>query len=93
MNESGLANIGWMSFAAGFAGALALIIFLRWRRRSRAATLDLGPRPAPPALAPDVRAQVRRLKADGRAIDAIKLVRSRTGCDLKAAKDAVDALR
>lgn len=38
----------------------------------------------------EVLAQVRRLKAERRAIEAIKLIRSHTGLGLKAAKDIYD---
>lgn len=50
---------------------------------------------APPAVVADpaaVEAEARALLADGRAIEAIKLVRQRTGLGLKEAKDYVDAL-
>jgi len=37
--------------------------------------------------------EVRRLSADGKLINAIKLYRERTGCSLKDAKDAVERIR
>jgi large subunit ribosomal protein L7/L12 len=40
----------------------------------------------------DLAAQVRQLKTDRKIIEAIKLVRQRTGLGLKDAKDVVDAL-
>jgi ribosomal protein L7/L12 len=44
-------------------------------------------------LSPELRSQILRLKADGRTIEAIKLVRERTGQGLKEAKDIVEAAR
>lgn len=92
MNE----GFDWTAFGTGFVTALILVLLLRWRRRSARLT-DLRARPpAPPmpvALAPDVKAQALLMKVEGRSIEAIKLVRRRTGCDLKQAKDTVDALR
>jgi ribosomal protein L7/L12 len=40
----------------------------------------------------DVKQTVLKLRAEGRTIEAIKLVRERTGCDLQAAKIAVEQL-
>ena len=86
-----------MAFGTGFSVALLLVLLLRWRKGRRG---DLA---APTEAAvkaqlmggvpPVMRAQVSHLIAEGRNIEAIKLVREKTGCDLKAAKDAVDALR
>lgn len=87
-------DFDWMAYAAGFVTAVVLALFIRWRRQRPATRPDLqiAP-PAPMQLPPDVKAQALLLKVEGRAIEAIKLVRTRTGCDLKQAKDTVDALR
>jgi ribosomal protein L7/L12 len=83
------------SFALGLVvGALAILVW-RARRLSKAHSMpDLSGPPAPPVvLAPDVRAAALKLRAEGRLIEAIKLLRDRAGLDLKAAKDAVENLR
>ena len=77
--------------------ALLLAVVIRWRKGRRA---DLT-KPTGAAvkvqfaagIPHDIRAQALRLKAEGNFIEAVKLVRERTGCDLKTAKDAVDGLR
>lgn len=52
---------------------------------------------SPPRVVPTVdealRAEARALCDRGRAIDAIKLVRTRTGLGLREAKDVVDSLQ
>jgi hypothetical protein len=58
-------------------------------RRQRAAT-PVSPQLLAQALAdPEIRAAI----ADGHTIEAIKLVRERTGLDLKGAKDLVESQR
>ena len=52
---------------------------------------ELPQPPGPPLAAPDV--DVEALMRAGKMIEAIKLHRQQTGCGLKEAKDAVDALR
>ncbi|QQS13311.1 MAG: ribosomal protein L7/L12 [Rhodospirillales bacterium] len=49
-----------------------------------------APPPPPPG---DPRAEATTLVAEGRLMEAVKLVRERTGMGLKEAKDYVDALR
>ena len=62
-------------------------------RVERGGRLGRGHRPKPIMLAGDeVLAQARRLKADGRAIEAIKLIRQHSGLGLKEAKDIYDGL-
>jgi large subunit ribosomal protein L7/L12 len=53
----------------------------------------VGPDPvsAPPALHDDVYAEARALAAEGRKINAIKVVREQSGMSLKAAKDLVES--
>ncbi len=88
----------WMAFATGFGAALLLLFLLGWRRRGRRTDLTRPTDSAVKAqlaagIPPEIRAQVLRMKAEGRSIEAIKLLRERMGVDLKAAKDAVDGLR
>ncbi len=92
-------NFEWTSFALGFVGAGVLMMFLGWRRRRRAKT-DLTDLTAPPQfpvqaseLPSDLRPIILQLKAEGRKIEAIKLVRERTGIGLAEAKDLVDNIR
>lgn len=44
-------------------------------------------------IAPHLKALVLLYRADGRLIEAIKLVRERTGCDLRTAKYLVEHVR
>jgi hypothetical protein len=79
----------WMAFAAGFVAALLLMLLIRARRPKP----DLDGRPEPPIEIPaDIKPTVLKLRAQGEAIEAIRLVRERTGCGLKPAKDAVERL-
>jgi hypothetical protein len=98
-------QVDWISFAIGFAFALILATVFLWLKKKKAARIEMRqvdrgwperplPLPLPPViLEGDLRAQVLLLRAEGRMIDAIKLVRSRLDCDLKSAKDAVEGLR
>jgi hypothetical protein len=83
----------WLAYAYGVASGVALALLMRFRsNRNARPNLDRAPAmpvSIPPALLPEV----RRLRAEGHVIHAIKLVREETGCDLKQAKDAVDQLR
>lgn len=54
--------------------------------------LTATPPPAGPAASSPLEGEVRALMTAGSVIAAIKLVRVRTGCGLKDAKDYVDAL-
>lgn len=51
-----------------------------------------GPQRAPAPVSDALRAQARALRDRGRAIEAIKLVRTQTGLGLREAKDVVDSL-
>ncbi len=82
----------WLTFGLGMACGIVLMLVARRRRAGPTAPDRDGPS-QPPMLPSEVHAQVLLLRAQGRTIEAIKLVRSRTGCDLKAAKDTVDRLR
>jgi hypothetical protein len=77
------------SFVIGMAAGLGLAAIFVWARRPRV-SLDhppaFPPRPLDPALERDVWDLVSR----GRKIEAIKLVREATGCDLKTAKERVE---
>ncbi len=57
--------------------------------RSPAAPIVLRP---PVTLSPAVEAEARALMADGRKIEAIKLVRDATGAGLKESKDLAESL-
>lgn len=86
----------WTAFALGFAAALALAAILRFRRVRRSQGDLTKPPRFPPQfsdLSPELRSQILLLKAEGRVIEAIKLVRERTGQGLKEAKDIVEAVR
>jgi hypothetical protein len=86
----------WTAFATGFLAALLILFLIRWRRTQRRTdSLSTPPRAAPSLtdLSPDLRAQILRLKAEGRTIEAIKLARERTGLDLKASKELVERVR
>jgi ribosomal protein L7/L12 len=88
-------NFDWMSFCFGFAGAAVLMVYLGWRKRRRAASdLTVPPKfPAQPAALPsDLRPMIVQMTAEGRKIEAIKLVRERMGIGLAEAKDLVDKI-
>jgi ribosomal protein L7/L12 len=83
----------WVAFVIGFGVAL-LLRWRRGRRRNLTAPIQAAVKAQLAAGIPaDIRAKALRLKAGGEFIEAVKLVRERTGCDLKEAKDAVDGLR
>jgi ribosomal protein L7/L12 len=83
----------WISFLLGFAaGALTLLWISRHKRAEKRTHLDQVP-PPPPVLPHDLKQQVLKLRAEGRLIEAVKLVRDRMVCGLKEAKDVVDNLR
>ena len=83
----------WISFLIGFGvGAATLLWFMHRNRRDKRSALDQVPLP-PPVLPYDLKQDVLKLRAEGRLIEAVKLVRERTRCGLKEAKDAVDSLR
>lgn len=87
--------MNYESFWVGVITGVVLMTLLnirRNRRRMGRPNLDVLPS-APLAVPADLRAQVLRMKAEGQTIEAIKLVRNRTRCDLKVAKDAVEKLR
>jgi hypothetical protein len=98
-------QIDWISFAAGFMLAVVLVTVFLWLKKKKAARVEMrqvdrgspqrpfAPPPPPVVLEGDLRAQVLVLRAEGRTIEAIKLVRIRLDCDLKSAKDAVEGLR
>ncbi len=75
----------------GLALGLLLARYLRGQRAGR----DLSARPRPMVRVGDERIdneEIRALIRQDRKIEAIKLVRERTGLDLAEAKDAVEAL-
>jgi hypothetical protein len=80
----------WFAFATGFCAALALVLLIR-RRSAKRRDLDRPP-PQPIAIPDDIKSTALKWRAEGRTIEAIKLVRERTGCDLRTAKIAVERL-
>jgi ribosomal protein L7/L12 len=85
----------WPSFLFGavIGGVLMLVLTLR-RRRREAKRADLVSSPVPmPEVSPEIRSAVLKLRAEGRSIDAVKLVRERIKVDLKTAKEIVDRTR
>jgi ribosomal protein L7/L12 len=85
----------WPSFLFGavIGGVLMLVLTLR-RRRREAKRADLVAPPAPlPDVSPEIRSAVLKLRAEGKTINAIKLVRERIKVDLKTAKDIVERMR
>jgi ribosomal protein L7/L12 len=85
----------WPSFLFGavIGGVLMLVLTLRRRRReAKRADLVAAPPPAP-EISPEIRSAVLKLRAEGRSIDAVKLVRERIKVDLKTAKDIVEGMR
>lgn len=82
--------IDWTSFAFGALVGFA-ICFLFFRRK-RALPPQAEPM-APIELPPDLKSLVLLYRADGRTIEAIKLIRERTGCDLRTAKYLVEHVR
>lgn len=58
----------------------------------KAGALPTAGQPVSPVLGPELTANARALKHQGRAIEAIKLVRQHTGLGLREAKNVVDAL-
>ena len=80
----------WTSFALGVVAGFALCFLLLRRKRLQAP-------PVQPLqsieLPPDLKSLVLLYRADGRLIEAIKLVRERTGCDLRTAKYLVEHIR
>jgi hypothetical protein len=87
----------YASFWIGVVTGIVLMTLLHMRRNSRLkrrAHLDRPPLPiAATNVPPDLRAPILKLKAEGRTVEAVKLMRDRTRCGLKEAKDAVDDLR
>jgi large subunit ribosomal protein L7/L12 len=82
-----------VSFMLGLVVGVVLMIWIA-ARRGRSARSDLrGPPAQLPELTGDVRSAALKLRAEGKTIEAIRLVRERTGIGLKEAKDAVDGMR
>lgn len=87
---AGAEGIDWFAFVLGVLAGFGLCWVLA--RRRRRGTTPPGPLQAI-ELPADVKAIVLRYRAEGRSLDAIRMVRERTGCDLRTAKYLVDHLR
>ena len=73
----------WVAFVLGVVAGFGAC-FMLMRRKGR---VSAPPPPiAPIELPPELRAIVLRYRAEGRAIDAVKIVRERMGCDLRTAR-------
>jgi hypothetical protein len=85
----------WPSFMFGalIGGVLMLVLTFR-RRRREAKRTDLVAPPVPlPEISPEIRSAVLKLRAEGKLISAIKLLRERIDVDLTTAKDIVERMR
>jgi hypothetical protein len=85
----------WPSFLFGaiIGGTLMLVLTLRRRRREAKRADLVTPPSAVPKISPEIRSAVLKLRAEGKTINAIKLVRERINVDLKTAKDIVEQMR
>jgi hypothetical protein len=71
---------------------LVVLVLLAWRGRSSRSDLLQPPIVMPVTLPPEIDSEARELVRGGDKIEAVKLVRSATGLDLKDAKDLVDRM-
>ena len=85
----------WPSFLFGavIGGVLMLVLTLRRRRREAKRADLVTPPSVVPKISPEIRSAVLKLRAEGKTINAIKLVRERINVDLKTAKDIVERMR
>ncbi len=83
-------GLDWLSFALGLLAGVILTWILRRRRRQ-------GPEPLQPIQPRELHGELKALvllyRADGRIIEAIKLVREQLECDLRTAKYLVEHVR
>ena len=87
---TGEPTIDWISFALGVLIGIAICFLLMRRKRAQAPPAQ----PLQPIELPqDLKALVLLYRADGRSIEAIKLVRERIGCDLRTAKYLIEHVR
>jgi ribosomal protein L7/L12 len=83
-----------ISFGLGvLAGLLTAFLWSFKKRQLKRPDLANPPKaPQQVNIAPEVRSAVLKLRAEGRTIEAIKMLRERIGVDLKTAKSLVDRL-
>ncbi|RDV02729.1 hypothetical protein DXH95_12340 [Sphingorhabdus pulchriflava] len=87
---TGDGEFDWLSFALGlFAGVVLSWILNRRRKLQIEPVQPIEPR----ELHGDLKALVLLYRADGRKIEAIKLVREQLDCDLRTAKYLVEHVR
>ena len=83
-------GLDWLSFALGLLAGVILTWILRRCRRQ-------GPEPLQPIQPRELHGELKALvllyRADGRIIEAIKLVREQLECDLRTAKYLVEHVR
>ncbi len=87
---AGLPILVLMLSAMAFGFTLAIVLGLA-RRRGPGPGRALPPAP-PSETSRPAGEEIHRLIATGRKIEAIKVYREQTGCGLKEAKDAIDAI-
>jgi hypothetical protein len=82
----------YITFGAGVVTGLVLGFLLRLMKGSGKQGSGMPP-PLPVSIPAKLHPKVRQLRAEGREIEAIKLVREATGCGLMEARLAVQSFR
>lgn len=88
IGETGTFSLVLRAIVVGCFAFVTANALIQWRRNGRwvAPRKEVGP--LPPAL----REELQRLVDEGEPIEAIRLLRGRTGADLLTAKKTIDAL-
>jgi DNA-binding MarR family transcriptional regulator len=83
-----------ISFGLGvLAGSLVVFLWRLKKRQLKRPDLSKPPKALQQVnISPEVRSAVLKFRAEGRTIEAIKMLRERLGVDLKTAKNLVDRL-